>query len=72
MGEHADDAVDVALSEREMNCAHPRGMGAPVYQCRYCGVRGLAWQLVGQGWRLFDGGELHKCAVGRGEVDDGS
>ena len=39
--------------------------------CRYCGTTGLTWKNTNDGWRLFDGDEIHVCQK-RKEADDGT
>jgi hypothetical protein len=31
-------------------------------QCKHCGKSGLSWSEMSDGWRLFEGGEMHNCS----------
>lgn len=30
--------------------------------CKYCDAKNLHWNMTPHGWRLFENGELHRCA----------
>ena len=68
MGDAANDALDRDIgcwtSDFDEECdPDPDGtiVQRPNRTCRYCGKGKLHWEKGLEGWRLFDGVNIHSC-----------
>lgn len=57
MGDMADFYADGIDWERpQRNSPQPK-------ECTHCGEDNLFWRLTKQGWRLYNGDEIHNCPM---------